>query len=80
MKGFFKGFQKGFHSFGMNITTIVNTILLLLVYIVGIGLTSIVAKLVGKRFLELRLSKEAGSYWSDLNLKRRPIEEHYKQH
>ncbi len=78
-KLFFKGFKKGMHNFGGTIATIVNSGLLLIVYFIGVGITSIIAKLSGKHFLETKISKKRDSYWSDLNLKKKPIEEYYRQ-
>jgi len=78
LKRFFRGFKKGMASFGQSISLLINTILLAFVYFLGVGLTSIVAKIVGKHFLETKLSKK-GTYWSDLNLKKKPIEEYYRQ-
>lgn len=79
LKQFFKGFKKGTTNFGHNITLVINSILLSLVYIIGVGLTSIAAKLFGKHFLDIKWSKKKKSYWSDLNLKKKPIEEYYRQ-
>ena len=79
LKQFFRGFKKGMHNFGQNIAIIINSASLLIVYFIGIGLTSIVAKIFGKHFLETKISKKQESYWSDLNLKKKPIEEYYKQ-
>jgi hypothetical protein len=77
MRQFFKGLKKGTSNFGHNIAIIINSILLTLVYFMGVGLTSIFAKLVKKRFLDTKHSER--SYWSDLNLKKRPTEEYYRQ-
>jgi len=77
LKQFIKGFKKGMGNFGQNIAIIINTLLLSFVYFVGVGPTSIVAKIVGKHFLEIKLSKS--SYWSDLNLKKKSIEDYYRQ-
>ena len=77
IKQFFKGFKKGMGDFGHNIASIINTVLLSFVYVIGVGPTSIVAKIVGKHFLEIKLSKS--SYWSDLNLKKKSIEDYYRQ-
>lgn len=76
---FFKGLRKGFGDFGHGISAIVNSILLLVVYVVGVGFTSIFAKLFNKRFLFMKTSGKRPSYWSDLNLKKRPMEEYYRQ-
>jgi cytochrome c biogenesis protein CcdA len=76
---FLKGLKKGARNFGETISIIANSLLLLLVYLIGVGLTSLIAKLAGKKFLEAAPSKKQKSYWSALGLKTRPIEEHYRQ-
>ncbi|MDP6138643.1 MAG: hypothetical protein QGI89_00895 [Candidatus Woesearchaeota archaeon] len=78
IKQFFKGFKKGMGNFGYNLALIINTILLAIVYFFAVGLTSLFAKISGKHFLETKLSKDA-TYWSDLNLKNKPIEKYYRQ-
>ena len=79
MKEFIRGFKEGQKKFGHDISLIVNTILLSLVYFIGFGLTSILGKLGGKNFLDLKINKKAQTYWEDLNLFKRPIEEYYRQ-
>ena len=94
IKQFFMGFMKGMSNFGHNIALIINTILLAIVYLFAVGLTSIFAKIFKKHFLETKLSKSwkseisrtpktkgfrVNSYWSDLNLKNKPIEKYYRQ-
>ena len=74
---FLTGFQKGMKNFGHNISIIINTILLFFIYIIGVGITSVISKIVKKHFLDLKLKKE--SYWSDLNLKKKKIEDYYRQ-
>jgi hypothetical protein len=76
---FFKGFKEGMHIFGQNIAILVNTILLLIVYLIGVGMTSLVAKISGKRFLDMRTDKNSSSYWKPLNLKKKKMEEYYRQ-
>ncbi|MBN1645423.1 hypothetical protein JW868_00110 [Candidatus Woesearchaeota archaeon] len=76
---FFKGLKKGTESFSSNITTIINTLLLSIVYFIGVGITSIIARLFGKEFLDLRQSKKIRTYWSTLNLKKKPMDEYYRQ-
>lgn len=78
LKQFFIGFRKGMENFGHNIGLIVNTALLAFVYLMGVGLTSIFAKLFRKHFLETKLLNN-DTYWSDLNLKKKPIKEYYRQ-
>lgn len=75
---FFTGFKKGMKDFGHNTSLIVNSILLAIVYIMGVGITSIIAKIFGKQFLDLKLSKE-NTYWNDLNLSKKTKEEYFRQ-
>lgn len=79
IKKFFKGFKNGMENFGKNIAIIINSISLSIIYILGVGITSIVAKIFKKHFLNLKISKKEKTYWLELNLKKRPIEEYYKQ-
>jgi len=76
LKQFFNGFQKGIKGFSDNIITIINFLLLSIVYLVGVGLTSISAKIFGKHFLDMKKKKD--SYWHNLKLKNKDIEEYYK--
>jgi hypothetical protein len=78
LKQFFKGFCRGFKGFSQNIALIVNTVLLTLVYVIGVGVTSMIAKIFKKQFLEIKLSKK-NSYWSDLGLKKKSMQEYYRQ-
>jgi len=78
LTSFIKGFQEGFHNFGSNTSIIINSILLLIIYLIPVGLTSIISKIVNKKFLYINNSKKE-TYWSDLNLKKKPIEEYYRQ-
>ncbi|MBI4439273.1 hypothetical protein HY640_05040 [Candidatus Woesearchaeota archaeon] len=75
---FFRGFRAGLHDFGSCISTIVNSVLLAVAYVAGVGVTSIVAKVVGKRFLDSGFS-DAPSYWVDLRIDERPDEDFYRQ-
>jgi cytochrome c biogenesis protein CcdA len=78
IRQFLRGFQLGMQNFGKIITAVVNTILLSLVYILGVGITAILAKMTGKKFLNLVPTKK-NSYWTNLNLKKKSIEEYYRQ-
>ena len=73
-----KGFQKGLKGFSHNISSIINFVLLGAVYAIGVGLTSIFAKLVGKHFLETEITKKE-TYWSNLGLKSKPLKDYHKQ-
>ena len=72
-----QGFKNGMKTFGDTLSAIVNSILLLFVYIVGVGITSIFAKISNKHFLEKDLDEE--SYWNDLDINEKNIEECYRQ-
>lgn len=64
-------FGEGMHFFGERIAFIVNSTLLFLVYVVAIGITSVIAKLFGKHFLDTAIDPKRETYWQDL-----PIEDH----
>jgi len=78
MKRFFKGFKNGTTLFGRNISILINSILLSIAYIIGIGLTAIVAKITRKSFLDIKKSNKE-TYWIDLNLKTKKQEEYHRQ-
>jgi len=78
MREFIEGFKEGQKSFGESIAVIINSFLLTLVYVFGVGATSIIAKILGKKFLDLRFENKA-SYWEDLNLSKGPMKEYYRQ-
>ncbi|HLD00827.1 MAG TPA: hypothetical protein VJC39_03725 [Candidatus Nanoarchaeia archaeon] len=73
------GFKHGMKEFGKTINLVVNCVLLTLVYGIGVGLTATAAKLFKKQFLETKLQPTEKSYWSDLNLTKRPLKEYYRQ-
>ena len=75
----FDDFKKGIKEFGDTIAVIVNSFLLTLVYILGIGATSLIAKIFGKKFLENKISTDTDSYWEDLNITTKSMEDYYKQ-
>lgn len=76
---FFLDLKKGQKEFGEDIGSIINAILLTLVYLIGVGFTFLFAKIFGKRFLESGIDKNSKSYWEDLNLSKEPIERYYNQ-
>lgn len=76
---FSSGLKEGQKIFGKNIATIINSILLSIVYFLGVGLTSIFAKIFNKELLDLKLKSNRESYWEDLNLSKEDITKYYKQ-
>jgi len=79
LKQFFNGFKRGSIDFGYNLAQIINLILLSIVYFVGVGITSMIAKLFRKRFLDTKVSAKRKTYWEELNLKKKPMEKYYRQ-
>jgi len=78
IKIFLKGVTRGQREFGESITVIINSVLLSIVYFVGIGFTSIFAKISGKHFLDLKTKKQK-TYWEELNLNKEDIEKYHRQ-
>lgn len=78
MRTFFKGLIEGFKDFNSIVIMTVNFVLLSIVYIIGIGLTSIFAKIMKKNFLDIKKTNK-DSYWEDLNLKKESFEKYYRQ-
>ncbi len=79
LKQFYDGFISGMKKFGHITYSSINYGLLLVVYFLGVGLTSLFAKALNKHFLDTKVPKGIKTYWSDLNLKKRPIEKYYRQ-
>lgn len=79
MKSFFKGMGKGMKFFGTLITTIVNSVTLIVVYIIGIGLTALIAKLSKKELIQKKLSYNKETYWTDLNISNKKMDDYYRQ-
>ena len=79
IKKILDGIKKGFKNYGENITVIVNSLLLSIVYFIGVGITSLFARILKKRFLDTKISEKEKTYWKDLNLKKKSLKEYYRQ-
>jgi len=79
IKQIFNEFIEGSKLFGELISMVINSILLIFVYFIGVGLTSIFAKILGKKFLDKKIDKNCKSYWKELNLETKPVKEYYRQ-
>ena len=67
-KDFFSGLRSGLKNFSALLADAVNLILLLLIYIFAVGLTSIFAKMVGKKFMNTKAPKVSPqTYWVDVD-------------
>lgn len=79
MKEFFTGIKKGQKLFGETISSIINSLLLSIVYLLGVGLTAFSAKIFRKHFLDLNIEKTRETYWEELNLSRENMEDYHRQ-
>jgi len=77
IKQMFDEFMEGSKMFGELISAIINLLLLTFVYFLGFGLTSIAAKIFGKKFIDDKTTKD--SYWQELNLTTQSFKEYYRQ-
>ncbi len=64
-------------QFGKVMSNIVNFILLALVYFVAIGLVSVIMKIFGKHFLELKKQNKK-SNWQEHKVTKEPIEKYHR--
>ena len=62
---------------GAIISNVVNFVLLLIVYSLSIGIVSIIMKLFGKHFLELKKQNKI-SNWHDHKVSKQPLENYYR--
>jgi hypothetical protein len=76
---FFIGFKEGQKLFGETISSVINFITLSFVYLFGIGITSIIRKVLGKNFLDRKPDANKTTYWEDLNLNKKLMEDYYRQ-
>ncbi len=64
MNPFILGFHKGFKQFAETASFVINTVLLTIVYFVGVGPVAIISKLRKKKYLELQ-TNDSETYWID---------------
>lgn len=79
MKEFFCGFAVGFREFGHSFANAVNCALLFVVYVFGVGVTKVVARLFKRRFLDSNVNEDGASFWGALNFDSRSIQNFYRQ-
>lgn len=65
MKAFLAGFKAGSRLFAEKIAVLVNSLLLLPVYVLGVGTAALTARLLGKELLRKRPDAGAESYWKE---------------
>ena len=74
----FSGIYTGLGKFGSIVSSIINLIFLFIVFVLGIGVVSLIAKLVGKKFLTIKMDKKLNTYWQDTIMTKRKKEDYYK--
>ena len=78
MKLVFKEFRKGMEDFTKIIVNVVNFILLSIAYVLGVGLTAVIAKLSKKTFIDTKKHQKE-SYWIEEEIKTEAKEKYYRQ-
>lgn len=78
-RDFFRGFVKGFKMPPDDLLADVNVVALAFIYVFGIGVPSLISRILGKRFLDIKAGKKAKSYWSDLNLGKKQKKDYFSQ-
>ena len=78
-KVFMDGIKEGQKRFGETISAVINSVLLSIVYFIGVGITFVFARIFRKHFLELKLEKLNESYWEELNLRKENMGDYYRQ-
>lgn len=76
---FLSGVQEGMKFFGERTGALVNAALLTIVYFFGIGMTNILSRVFGKKFLELNIESARKSYWVNIGEKPEKIHRYYRQ-
>lgn len=69
--------RHGIVLFGIGINNAVIKVALFVAYVGGIGLTAVLARLVGKKFLNVDIDHSAESWWEPLNLSLQDRERYY---
>ncbi len=78
-KIFFNQVKKGFHDGGTLIGIVVNTVFLSVIYIIAVGLTSLISRIKKKKFIDDSIDESAKTYWVPLNLGKKKKEEYHRQ-
>jgi len=79
LAGFASGIFEGMKEFGSNISIIVNSLLLLIVYVLGVGASSLAARMLNKKLFDFQISKSRSTYWIDMNMQKQGIAGYKRQ-
>jgi len=77
IKDGFKKFYRGFKRFGKAVSKVINFVLLTVVYFIGVGFTSLLAKAFRKKFLLLE-KPESDTYWIDNKITKKKLTDYYR--
>lgn len=75
---FLKSFFEGMKSVGMHISTVVNAVLLTLIYIFGVGVATFFMRIKRTSLLSVR-KKSKSSYYTTKKIETEKIEDYYRQ-
>lgn len=78
MRIFIRGFKKGFSAHGKNLALLVSSLMLSFVYVFGIGMTAMFAKITKKKLIDVGPGKKK-SYWAKIRLSTERLDNYYKQ-
>lgn len=71
--------QPGVEEFGHDVNTLIISVLLTFVYVFGVGVTALIARFVGRSFLDVTFQKEIGSYWRRWDVGRHRVNRFWRQ-
>ncbi len=74
-----KYFKSLFLRFGNVMKNVGNLVLLIPVYFLGVGSSSILARIMGRNFLVLKSDDDAQSLWNECDIGGGAREEYYRQ-
>ncbi|MFA5484710.1 MAG: hypothetical protein WC260_00435 [Candidatus Pacearchaeota archaeon] len=77
MKKFRENIKKRIKKSSKLILLITNTILLTIVYFLGIGITFLIGKLTRKKLFNLDLNKDEKTYWEKIKEEKKSLEDFY---
>ena len=79
LRDFLNGWVAGFKRVGHAMTTVFNVILLTIAYVIGIGSTAIMSRVLGKKHLDKEINPAATTYWVDHVVKTEPLDKYRRQ-
>lgn len=74
----FKEILNLFGFFGKFVSSIVNFILLFIVYFVGVGLSALFVRILNKKILDLKKENKK-SYWGEKIVEDKKFDDHFRQ-